>query len=133
MIIKKEILSNLTEDAKTNRRLRTNYCIHTSMNDKVHRMLNAMEPGTEVPIHMHSYTEETLLLLRGALILKLYDADGGLRDTVLLSEGSGNLGINIKKCEWHSIEVCQTGTVIFEIKEGPFRPLAEDEIMNKNK
>lgn len=131
-IINKELLDGISADAKQNARLRMNYNLHTALDEPVQRMLNALEPGTELPIHRHSHTDETYLMMRGSLLLKLYNDKGELLESIVLSAAEGNYGVSISAGEWHTVEVLESDTVIFELKEGPYRPLnAEDVLMGK--
>lgn len=128
-IIDNILLEELTESAKQNPRLRMNLNLHNSLEDKVQRLLNALEPGTELPIHRHLHSDETYILIRGSLKVLIYN---DLRDLVKefeLSNHAGRYGVSIPIGTWHTIEVLESGTVIFEIKEGPYTPLSPDDII----
>ena len=128
-IINTELLNEVTEKAQENSRLRMNYNFHTSLDSKAQRLLNALEPGTEIPVHRHLNTRETYVLLRGKLKVMFYNDDCELTETMILDPKTGDFGIDIPKGQWHSIEVLETGTVIFEVKDGPYSPLSKDDIL----
>lgn len=127
-LITKELLDAVTSQAKESPRLRMNYNFHTSMDAPVHRMLNALEPGTYLPPHRHTGKEETYLVLRGSLIAFFYDDAGNVTEKVCVNPLEGKYGIEIPSDTWHSIVVLESGTVIFEIKKGPYQPLLPEEI-----
>ena len=131
-IINNELLDNLTAQAKINERLRKNYNLHHSLNDQVQRLLNALEPGTVLPIHRHLHSDETFLILRGSMNVLVYNDEKELVKTILLSTEKGNFGLSISAGQWHTIEVLETGTVMFEIKQGPYTPLELNDIMELN-
>ena len=120
MVITKDMLDELTVRAKASPRLRMNYNFHQSLDEKCHRFLNAVEPGTVVPIHRHPTKDETFIVLRGRVRVSTYHDDGSLIDSVVLSNEDERYGVNIPKNVWHSLESLETGSVIFECKEGPF-------------
>lgn len=129
-IIDNELLNRLSEQAKSNERLRKNYNLHRSLNDNVQRLLNAMEPGTELPIHRHLHTDETYTLLRGSLYVLLYNDKKELIQKTLLDPKIGKFGMSIPAGQWHTVEVIEEGTVIFEIKQGPYTPLESKDVMH---
>ena len=128
-IIDDNVLNELTKNAKQNPRLRMNMNLHNSLEDKVQRLLNALEPGTNLPIHRHLHSDVTYILVRGSLIVLIYNDLKVLIDKFELSNSAGRYGVNIPIGTWHSIEVLESGTVIFEIKEGPYAPLSPDDIL----
>ncbi len=124
-----ELLDNLSEQAKQSPRLRMNYNLHDSLEAKAQRLFNALEPGTEMPIHRHHHTAETYLLVRGKLRVMFYDdAKNEIASTTLDLVG-GKYGVQIPVHQWHSLEVMESGTVIFEVKDGPYTPLADADIL----
>ncbi len=129
MIINNELLDYLSVQAHENERLRKNFNLHKSENDDVQRLLNALEPGTVLAIHRQTHTEETYMLLRGEMNVFYYNNDKKLTDTFLLNPLKGKYGIHIPAGQWHSLEVIEPGTVIFEVKKGPYAPLTESDIM----
>lgn len=122
MIIDKQLLDDLTEQAKASPRLRMNYNFHKSLDDKCHRFLNAVEPGTEVPIHRHPTKDETFVILRGKVRVTTHNDDGSIIDDFVLCPEEGRYGVNIPKGIWHTIESLAENSIIFECKEGPFVP-----------
>lgn len=129
MKINTTLLNRLTEEAKVNPRLRTNFDMRTSPADSSQRMLNAMEPGTVVPIHRHAQTTEDVVILRGKGIQYLYDNDGHVVDEVLLEAGSACTMMVVEKGQWHRFEVLESGTVIFEAKDGAYTPIDAEDIL----
>lgn len=119
-IIEKNFLDQVSELAKESPRLRMNYNFHQSLEDKCHRMLNAVEPGTVVPIHRHPTKDESFVILRGKVRVTTHNDDGSIIEDVVLSQESGNYGVDIPKGVWHKLESLESGSVIFECKEGPF-------------
>ena len=88
-------------------------------------MLNAIEPGSHLPIHRHPTKDESFVILRG----KVSNDDGSIIDDVALSQESGNYGVDIPKNVWHNLEALESGSVIFECKEGPFVEHEEEGIL----
>lgn len=119
-IIEKNLLDQLSEQAKASPRLRMNFNFHQSLDDKCHRFLNAVEPGTEVPIHKHPTKDETFVILRGKVRVTTHRDDGSIIDDIILCPEMGNYGVNIPKGVWHTIEALDPNSCIFECKEGPF-------------
>lgn len=128
-IIDESLLNSVTEQAKESPRLRMNYNFHQSLEDKCHRMLNAVEPGTVVPIHRHPTKDESFVLLRGRVRVNTYNDDGTVTESVVLSPEEGFYGVDIPKNVWHNVECLESGSVFFECKEGPFVPHEEDGIL----
>lgn len=128
-IIDSELLAKLSEQAEKNERLRKNYNLHRSLNDHVQQLLNALEPGTVLPIHRHLHTDETYIVLNGSLHVFLYNDKKELTHTLLLDPKKGKFGVSIPAAQWHTIEVLEKGTVIFEVKQGPYAPLESKNIM----
>ncbi len=125
MVIDKKLLDEVSAQAKSSPRLRMNYNFHGSLQDKCHRMLNAVEPETEIPIHRHPIKDESFVILRGKVRSTTYNDDGSIIDSVVLSQEDGVYGVDIPKGVWHKLESLAPGSVIFECKEGPF---VEDEV-----
>lgn len=128
-IIDKCLLDSVSSDAKESRRLRMNYNFHDSLDAPCQRLLNALEPGTVVPIHRHKHTSETYILLSGKLKMMFYNDEKEVIEETILSIESGNYGIHIPAGVWHSMEVLVSGTVIFETKDGPYMPVQECNIL----
>ena len=117
-----ELLNRVSAQAKASERLRMNYNFHESLEDKCHRMLNAVEPGTQVPIHRHPTKDESFVLLRGKVKVTTYNDDGSVLESVVLCQEEGRYGVDIKKGVWHNLKSLEPDSVIFECKEGPFVP-----------
>ncbi|MBQ5871209.1 MAG: WbuC family cupin fold metalloprotein [Bacteroidaceae bacterium] len=128
MTIDTQILDELTGKAKASPRLRMNYDLRNSSEDNSQRMLNAIEPGTIVPIHRHKNTSETVVCIRGHFEEYLYDEEGRLTEIIDMHPGS--LVLNIPPGQWHSLKSLESGTVLIEMKDGAYEPLTEDNILN---
>lgn len=131
MIINKKILDELTAKAKENPRLRQSLDLRNSPDDQSRRMLNALEPGTVMPIHRHHASSETVVILRGKIRWIFYDEDGQETERVALDANGESRMLNVEKDRWHSLECLESGSVLYESKDGPYHPLEEDEIMVK--
>ena len=90
-------------------------------------MLNAIEPGTVMPIHRHKGSSETCICIRGHFEEYFYDEQGNLTDTIDMVPGG--VVLNIEAGQWHSLKCLESGTVLLEAMDGPYAPLAEDEVM----
>lgn len=130
MKINKDFFDNLTAQAKANPRLRQSFDLRTTSEDNSQRMLNAMEPGTVMPIHRHRNTSETMVMVRGKLIERLYDDAGNLADEFVMEPCGEYAMIQIEAGQWHSLEVLESGTVIYEAKDGRYMPLGEEDVIN---
>lgn len=128
-LINEELLNEVTRQAQESPRLRMNHNLHDSLDAKAQRLLNALEPETLLPIHRHLHTAETYLLLRGKIKVLYYNDQKELMETVVLEPKSGNYGIHIPKNQWHTLEVLESGSVIFEVKDGPYTPLEEKDVL----
>lgn len=149
MIIDQKFLDSLSAHAKANPRLRQSYDLRTTPDDKSQRMLNALEPGTIMPIHRHRNTSETMVMVRGKLIERFYDDNGKITEEFVMaplvaeqgrstniSNSSNNSEpsismVQIEAGQWHSLEVLEEGTVIFEAKDGPYEPIKSEDIIQK--
>lgn len=118
-IIDESLLTQLADDAKKSPRLRKNYNFHQSLQDKCHRFLNALEPGTEIPVHHHPTKDETFVILKGKVRVSTYNDDGELIETCVISQECGIYGVDIPKNVWHGVE-CLEPSILLECKEGPF-------------
>lgn len=127
MIITEEILDELTAKAKESPRLRMNYDMRNNAEDKSQRMLNAIEPGTIMPIHRHMGSSETCLCVRGHFIEYFYDEKGNVTDTFDMVPGG--LIINVPIGQWHNLESVESGTVLFECKDGPYEPQSPADVL----
>ena len=122
-------MNEVSKQAKQSPRLRMNYNFHKSLDDKCHRMLNAVEPGTEIPIHRHPTKDETFVILKGKVKVSTYNNKGELQDFAILCHENCLYGVNIPKNVWHTLEVMEP-SMLFECKEGPFVPHEEEGILN---
>ena len=130
-VIDVELLNRVSAQAKESERLRMNYNFHGSLDDKCHRFLNAVEPGTVVPVHRHPTKDESFVLLRGKVKVSTYNDDGSVIESVVLCQENGLYGVDIPKNIWHNLESLAPDSVIFECKEGPFVPHEVDGILTK--
>ncbi len=128
-LIDKQLLDDVSRQAQKSVRLRMNYNFHQSLEDKCHRFLNAVEPGTVVPIHKHPTKDESFVILRGKVRVTTHNDDGSVIEEVVLSQESGSYGVDIPKNVWHRLESLESGSVIFECKEGPFVPHEEEGVL----
>ena len=128
-VIDLTLLDKVSSEAKESPRLRMNHNFHQSLDDKCHRFLNAVEPGTKVPIHRQPTKDESFVILRGKVRSTTYNDDGSIIDSVVLSQEDGVYGVDILKGVWHKLELLEPNSVIFECKEGPFVPHEEDGIL----
>lgn len=129
MKLDKELLDSITQKAKESPRLRMNHNLHDSLDSKVQRLFNALEPGTVLPIHRHQNTDETYILIRGKIEVIFYDNKKNITDRFIVCQEDGIFGIHIPKNTWHTLEVLESGSVIFEVKEGPYQPISENDIL----
>lgn len=130
MRIDKQLLDALTEEAKASPRLRMHRDLRTSADDNSQRMLNALEPGTILPIHRHRTTTEVVVILRGSATQYFYDDKGNLTEEMTITAGTTDCAVSIEAGRWHKIVSHQSGTVIFEAKDGKFEPLGPEDILN---
>ena len=128
MIIDQQALDELTARAKDSSRLRMNLDLRNSPADQSQRMLNAIEPGTVLPIHRHRTTTETVVCLRGHFVEYFYDDAGRMTEAIDMVP-SGTL-INIPAGQWHNLESLESGTVLLEVKDGAYEPIGEEDILN---
>ena len=129
MRIDNELLGALIAKAKESERLRMNLDMRTSANDGSQRMLNALEPDTVLPIHRHRFSTETVVMVRGSLKEIFYNDEGEVTDTILMQAGGDCPALQIPMGQWHTVEVLEPGTVIFEAKDGAYTPLADEDVL----
>ena len=124
------LLDSLTEQAKGSARLRMSFDLRNSESDASQRMLNAVEPGSVIPIHRHMKTSETMVVLRGRVVVELYDELERICSAAYEVYPGGNIyALNIPAGTWHTLRACESGTVILEIKDGAYEPRAECDIL----
>ena len=131
MIIDQHILDELLAQAKASPRLRMNLDLRNGPEDLSQRMLNALEPGTIMPIHRYHGSSETVVVIRGRIRWMFYDENGNETESIILDANGPIRMIVAEKDRWHSLECLESGSVLYESKDGPYHPLEEDEIMVK--
>ena len=129
MLLDEKLLDEITQAAKASPRLRMNHNLHERLDAKAQRLFNALEPGTELPIHRHRHTAETYILVRGRLDVVFYDDAKRETERYCLDLAAGRFGVHIPAGQWHTLEVHESGTVIFEVKDGPYMPLAPEDVL----
>lgn len=130
MKITQAVLDNLTEQAKASPRLRMNLDLRNSSEDQSQRMLNAIEPGSPLPIHRHRHTSETVVCLRGRLVWEYYDElERICTERIELSPNGQVVALNIPAGQWHTVRALESGSVILEMKEGAYEPLRPEDIL----
>ena len=131
MVINQAILDKLTEEAKASPRLRMNLDLRNGEGDQSQRMLNAIEPGSDIPIHRHRDTSETVVCLRGRLVEEYYDdLERTCTEAIELTPNGPVFAINIPAGQWHTVKALESGSVILEMKNGAFEPLNDCDILN---
>ena len=124
------LLDELTAQAKVSERLRMNYDLRNSAADTSQRMLNAIEPGSIVPIHRHQKTSETFVVLRGRVVEEFYDELERICSSIYeVSAGGPVCALNIPAGTWHTLRALESGTVILEMKDGAYEPIADSDIL----
>ena len=130
MKITQAILDDLTAKAKESPRLRMNLDLRDSAEDSSQRMLNAIEPGSPLPIHRHQRTSETVVCLRGRLVEEFYDdLERTCTDRIELSPNGPVVALNIPAGQWHTVRALESGTVIIEMKNGVYEPLSDVDVL----
>jgi cupin fold WbuC family metalloprotein len=131
MNITKELLDKLTTKAKESPRLRMNLDLRNSDSDSSQRMLNDIEPGSEIPIHRHQTTSETVVCLRGRLIEEYYDGQSKkCIESIELSPNGPVFALNIPAGQWHTVRALESETVILEMKDGAYIPTSQEDILD---
>ena len=129
MVIDQQLLDGLTTQAKESPRLRMNLDLRNSAGDSSQRMLNAIEPGSVVPIHRHQKTSETVVVLRGRVVEEYYSSEGAVEAAYDLAAGGPVCALNIPAGQWHTLRALESGTVILEMKDGAYEPIQECDIL----
>ena len=131
MKITQAILDVLTAKAKASERLRMNLDLRNSADDQSQRMLNAIEPGSLLPIHRHKYTSETVVCLRGRFVEEFYDElERICTDAIELTPGGPNFLVNVPAGQWHTVRALESGSVLLEMKDGKYEPLGPEDILS---
>ena len=130
MVITQTILDKLTEEAKASPRLRMNLDLRNGDGDQSQRMLNAIEPGSPLPIHRHQNTSETVVCLRGRLVWEFYDElERICTERIELSPNGQVVALNVPAGQWHTVKALESGSVILEMKDGPFEPTGPEDML----
>ncbi|MBO5499617.1 MAG: WbuC family cupin fold metalloprotein [Bacteroidales bacterium] len=124
------LLDTLTAQAKASPRLRMNLDLRNSAEDTSQRILNAIEPGSDVPVHRHQKTSETMVVLRGRVVEEFYDEVGrGFVATYEVSPSGPVFALNIPAGTWHTLRSLESGTVILEVKDGAYEPIQDCDVL----
>ena len=129
MILNKRLMDDLSAQAKENPRLRQAFDLRTTPNDSSQRILNAVEPGTILPIHRHRGSTETIIVLRGKVVQHYYNDAGEKTASYELAPNSAQVGMSVPVGQWHALESLEEGSVIFECKDGAYQPLSAEDIL----
>lgn len=130
MKITQAMLDELTKKAKASPRLRMNHDLRNSDKDQSQRMLNAIEPGSPIPIHRHQKSSETVVCLRGRLVWEYYDElERVCTERIELSPNGPIVALNVPKGQWHTVKALESGSVIMEVKDGPYEPQSSADIL----
>ena len=129
MKIDNQLLDTLSAQAKANPRLRQSYDLRTTPEDQSQRILNAVEPGTILPIHRHRGSTETIIVLRGKVVQHYYNDAGEKTASFELAPNSAQVGMSVPVGQWHALESLEEGSVIFESKDGAYLPLSAEDIL----
>lgn len=127
MIINKKLMDELSDKAKADPRLRTNFDLRNSEDDNSQRMLNVLEPGTEMAVHRHPDTNETICMLRGSIKEMFYDDKGNVIESHILRAGSDCPAMVVPAGVWHELECLESGSILLTVKDGKFEPLKEED------
>lgn len=129
MLLDKQLLDQLSKSASENPRLRASFDLRNTDKDSSQRMLNAMQPGTILPIHRHPFTAETLIMIRGSVCQKFYNEKGEITDIFVLKAGGDCAALQIPAGQFHSLECLEPNTIIFEAKDGSYMPVSAEDIL----
>lgn len=130
MKITQALLDSLTEQAKASPRLRMNYDLRNNADDKSQRMLNAIEPGSPIPIHRHRKSSETVVCLRGKLVWEYYDElERICTEAIEVSPNGPVVALNVPIGQWHTVRALESGSVIMEVKDGAYEPQGPEDIL----
>ncbi len=129
MILDQIILDTLSQQAKENPRLRQAFDLRTTPEDSSQRILNAVEPGTILPIHRHRGSTETIVVLRGKVVKYYFNDADEKTASYELAPNSAQVGMSVPVGQWHALESLEEGSVIFECKYGAYQPLSTEDIL----
>ena len=131
MVVSQAVLDELTAQAKASPRLRMNMDLRNGPEDGSQRMLNAIEPGSPLPIHRHKYTSETIVCVRGRVVEEFYDElERICTDRIELTPGGPNVLVNVPAGQWHTVRALERGSVLLECKDGKYEPLGPEDILS---
>lgn len=130
MVIDKQLLDELTAQAKASPRLRQAFDLRNTPEDKSQRMLNAIEPGSPEVIHRHRLTNETVAILRGSFQEQFFDENGVLQEEITLTPGGSVVAISVPKGHWHTGRALESGTVVLACKDGAWEPVTDEDILH---
>lgn len=131
MLINKNLLDKVSAQAKESERLRMNYNFHDSLDAKAQRLLNAMEPGTKLVVHRHRNTAETYMVVRGSIKVIYYNEKRESIEEFIIDPKKEEYGIHIPIGQWHTLEVLEKDTVIFEVKDGPYMAFKGEDVLGE--
>lgn len=128
-MINRQLLDQLSEDARSNPRLRKNYNIHPADDFPAHRLLNAIEPDSYIRPHRHldPHKDETFIIIRGKLGILFFDNLGTIMEKIILDAHGDNAGVDVPSGVFHAAVSLEAGTIFFEAKAGPYLPLSTEE------
>ena len=129
MLIDNKLLDELSSQAKASPRLRMNMDLRNSVEDQSQRMLNAIEPGSPLPVHRHCKSSETVVCLRGRLVWEFYDEQTHeCTETIELSPNGPVVALNVPIGQWHTVRALESGSVIMEVKDGKYEPQRAEDV-----
>lgn len=128
MFFDNSFFEDLSKKAKESPRLRVNFDLRNSPEDGSQRMLNALEPGTVLPIHRHRKSSEIMVVIKGSVKDTFYNESGEMTSTWILKSGENSI-IEIPVGQWHSLECLESGTIIYESKDGKYEPTSSEDIL----
>lgn len=128
MFFDNSFFEDLSKKAKESLRLRVNFDLRNSPEDGSQRMLNALEPGTVLPIHRHRKSSEIMVVIKGSVKETFYNESGEMTSTWILKSGENSI-IEIPVGQWHSLECLESGTIIYESKDGKYEPTSSEDIL----
>lgn len=131
MVVSQAVLDELTAQANASPRLRMNMDLRNGPEDSSQRMLNAIEPGSPLPIHRHKNTSETVVCLRGRFVEEFYDElERICTDAIDLTPGGPIFLVNVPAGQWHTVRALESGSVLLEMKDGKYEPLEPEDILS---
>ena len=131
MLIDKALLDNLTAQAQASPRLRVNFDLRDSKEDDSQRMLNAIEPGTVIPVHRHTMTSEEVIVLRGKAMEVFFDDQGNETAHYLMTPGGDIMAVHVPIGQYHTCRSLESGTVIIEFKNTKYDPQGTEDFLEK--